>query len=148
MPFCCRREDREPGKHTRVCSCHFRDGKKSNGPEIFKRNENKLFPAEEAKPKKKKIKSQQTLQEMIEAARKKEEFEQGTSDNLERPESTREVILEAELEQAKREIIDQKEKKWLYKKTLHSTNIEWRCFEDGNWAPNKGSVSHCCQLCR
>ena len=116
MPFCCRREDREPGKHTRVCSCHFRDGKKSNGPEIFKRNENKLLPAEKAKPKKKKIKSQQTLQEMIEAARKKEEFEQGTSDNLERPESTREVILEAELEQAKREIIDQKEKNDYIKK--------------------------------
>ena len=30
--------------------------------------------------------------------------------DLERPELTREVILEAELEQAKREIIDQKEK--------------------------------------
>ena len=44
---------------------------------------------------------------MIEAARKKEEFEQGTSDNLERPEYTRkEVILEAELEMAKREIIN------------------------------------------
>ena len=53
---------------------------------------------------------------MIEAARKKEEFEQGTSDNLERPESTREVILEAELEQAKREIIDQKEKNDYIKK--------------------------------
>ena len=61
---------------------------------------------------------------MIEAARKKEEFEQGTSDNLERPESTREVILEAELEQAKREIIDQKEKNDYIKKTLHSINIE------------------------
>ena len=48
---------------------------------------------------------------MIEAAKKKEEYEQGTSDNLERPESTREVILKAELEQAKREIIDPKEKK-------------------------------------
>ena len=48
---------------------------------------------------------------MIEAARKKEEFEQATSNNLERPESTRkEVILEAELGQGKREIIAQKEK--------------------------------------
>ena len=87
------------------------DGKKSNGPEIFKRNQDKRFPVEEAKPKKKKIKSKQTVQEMVEAVRKKEEFEQGSSDNLDRPESTRkEVILEAELEQAKREIIDPKEK--------------------------------------
>ena len=53
---------------------------------------------------------------MIEAARKKEEFEQGTFDNLERPESTREVILEAALEQAKREIIDQKEKNYYIQK--------------------------------
>lgn len=61
--------------------------------------------------KKKKIESQQTLQEMIEAARKKEELEQGTSGSVERLESTRkEVILEAELEQAKREMIDQKGK--------------------------------------
>ena len=62
---------------------------------------------------------------MIEAARKKEEFEQATSNNLERPESTRkEVILEAELGQGKREIIAQKEKKWPCTKTLHSINIE------------------------
>lgn len=44
---------------------------------------------------------------MIEAARMREaEFQQGTSDNLERPESkTKEVILEAELEQAKRKLL-------------------------------------------
>lgn len=62
---------------------------------------------------------------MIEAARMREaEFQQGTSDNLERPESkTKEVILEAELEQAKREITDLKEKtdyvQKLYTVTLH-----------------------------
>ncbi|KAK3735279.1 hypothetical protein QZH41_009654 [Actinostola sp. cb2023] len=33
-----RREDREPNKHSRICSCHFRNGKKTNGPEIFQRN--------------------------------------------------------------------------------------------------------------
>ncbi|CAH3142163.1 unnamed protein product, partial [Pocillopora meandrina] len=70
-----------------------------------------------AKPKKKKIESQQTLQEMIEAARKKEELEQGTSGSVERLESTRkEVILEAELEQAKREMIDQREKNYYVQK--------------------------------
>lgn len=55
---------------------------------------------------------------MIEAARMREAaFQQGTSDNLERPESTtKEVILEAELEQAKREITDLKEKNYYVQK--------------------------------
>ena len=54
---------------------------------------------------------------MIEAARKKEELEQGTSGSVERLESTRkEVILEAELEQAKREMIDQREKNYYVQK--------------------------------
>ena len=33
-----RREDKMPSKYLRVCSCHFRSGKKSNGPEIFEQN--------------------------------------------------------------------------------------------------------------
>lgn len=32
-----RKGDKEPGKHSRVCSCHFSDGKKSNGSEMFER---------------------------------------------------------------------------------------------------------------
>ena len=39
-----RREDRSPGSSSRVYSCHFRDGLKVIGPEIFKRNADKLFP--------------------------------------------------------------------------------------------------------
>ena len=66
--FSDRRQDREPSKHSRVCSCHFRDGKKINGPEIYPRNEGKLFPQQDA-PCKKKRKSnepeQQSLQEVI-----------------------------------------------------------------------------------
>ncbi|XP_044184353.1 uncharacterized protein LOC114949838 [Acropora millepora] len=126
-----RRKDRQPGQQTRVCSCgscHFRDGNKSNGPEIFNRNQNKIFSAEEAKPKKKKKiepAKKQTLQEMIEAARKREESQQDTGGNLKRPESTtKEIILEAELQQAKSEIIDLNEKKRLLTKTLHSVNLK------------------------
>lgn len=49
---------------------------------------------------------------MIEAARKREESQQDTCENLKRPESTtKEIILEAELQQAKSEIIDLQEKK-------------------------------------
>lgn len=111
--FCDRREDREPGKHARVCSCHFRDGNKSHGPEIFKRNRDKLFPAAKDKPKKKKIvpTNQESLQEMIKVAREREqESQEDTVKNLERPSSTREIILEAELQQAKRDLTDLKQK--------------------------------------
>ena len=57
--FFIRRADREPSKFSKVCSCHFRDGKKSAGPEIFKRNADKLFPSERnnSQKKKKKVKS-------------------------------------------------------------------------------------------
>ncbi|XP_068680916.1 uncharacterized protein [Montipora foliosa] len=106
-----RRQDREPGKHSRVCSCHFRDGNKSNGPESFKRNQNKLFPAEQGTKPKKKKSSQPgrslCMQEVIETAREKIKSQQVP----ERSESsTKEIVLEAELEQAKMEITDLKEK--------------------------------------
>lgn len=44
-----RRQDREPNKEDRLCSCHFVDGKKENGPSIFKHNEGKIiqFPSPE-----------------------------------------------------------------------------------------------------
>ncbi|XP_042141971.1 uncharacterized protein LOC120836683 [Ixodes scapularis] len=37
------RADREPGTYSRICSCHFKDGKKSNVPTIFPWNEKKRF---------------------------------------------------------------------------------------------------------
>ena len=94
-----------PAKHSRVCSCHFREGKKSNGPEIFERNRDKLFPKQRGSPPKKKktVPKQKTLAEMIEDARANElpsiEEEKG-----ERPRKTQEVILEAELDKAKRDL--------------------------------------------
>lgn len=38
-----RRKDTEPNAHARLCSCHFKDGKKENGPTIFPRNEKTRF---------------------------------------------------------------------------------------------------------
>lgn len=48
-----RRQDREPNKEDRLCSCHFVDGKKENGPSIFKHNEGKIiqFPSPEKRKK-------------------------------------------------------------------------------------------------
>ena len=50
------RADEGPTSSSRVCSCHFRNGDKTNGPTIFKRNASKLFP-EEGKNKKTKIRA-------------------------------------------------------------------------------------------
>ena len=52
--FINRREDREPSKYSRVCSCHFRNEEKANGPEIFDRNKEKLFAEQRGPPPKKK----------------------------------------------------------------------------------------------
>lgn len=38
-----RRGDRKPSKHSRLCSCHFKDGRKENMPTISDRNRHKLF---------------------------------------------------------------------------------------------------------
>ncbi|KAK4877535.1 hypothetical protein RN001_010041 [Aquatica leii] len=34
-----RRADKEPNNGSSICSCHFKDGLKTNGPTIFKHNE-------------------------------------------------------------------------------------------------------------
>lgn len=60
---------------------------------------------------------------MIKAARKREqESQKDTWENLERPSSTREIILEAELQQAKRDLTDLKERHDYLQKTLHSVS--------------------------
>ncbi|VEN35545.1 unnamed protein product [Callosobruchus maculatus] len=38
-----RRKDREPSMHSLVCSCHFKDGDRKNGPTIFEHNISKRF---------------------------------------------------------------------------------------------------------
>jgi len=103
-----RREDREPSKHWRVCSCHFLDGKKNNGPEIYSRNQDKLFPRQGDLPPKKKRKStapkEQPLHEIIENVKRNE---QPLVEECEvNQKTTEEIILEAELELANRKLED------------------------------------------
>ena len=54
--FHCRRQDRSPVVSSRICSCHFLDGNRNNGPTIFNRNADKLltFSSPEKRKKKKK----------------------------------------------------------------------------------------------
>lgn len=100
-----RREDREPSKHSRVCSCHFRNGLKANGPEVFDRNKDKLFTEQRGPPPKKKKNTEskeQSLSQMIEIARKNEQ--PSVADTEEDLQTTQEIILEAELDFANREL--------------------------------------------
>ena len=97
-----------------MCSCHFRDGKKSNGPEIFERNKDKLFPTDgrnvrEPPKKKQKCRNSTTVvvQDVVDSYMKQQE---GQSQNVSTIEQavpqvpTAQVILEVELDQHKREL--------------------------------------------
>ena len=107
--FLNRRDDREPSKHSRVRSCHFRDGQKANGPEVYDLNKEKLFAEQRGPPPKKKKENEPkkcSLLEMIDTARKNEQPSTFEADIEESVPTTREVILEAQLDQAKRELKD------------------------------------------
>lgn len=61
------RKDRDPRKYSSVCSCHFRDGDKRNGPGIYERNQDKLLPEQRGPPPKKNKKYEEQV-------RKRERF--------------------------------------------------------------------------
>lgn len=110
LHFTFRRADRDPGLHSRVCSCHFRDGLKENGPEIFKRNEKTLFAPDDYSHKraaKKSRKSTQETKETEEQIVQKYHENQSQQDSEEQPEIRKPVeqlVLEAELEKKTREL--------------------------------------------
>ena len=67
-----RRADREPSTHSRICSCHFRNGEKSFGLEIYARNAEKVFPPTISKGKAKQPKQceEATVEEIAQKYRK------------------------------------------------------------------------------
>jgi len=77
MRFLNRRDDCEPSKHSRVCSCHFRDGQKANGPEVYNLDKEKLLPEQRGPPSKEKKRKNEpkkcSLLEMIDTARQNEQ---------------------------------------------------------------------------
>ena len=108
-----------PGKHSRACSCHFREDKKSNGPEMFERNKEKLFAEQRGPPPKKKktVSTEKTLAELVEQAQRNKPSSV-EKENEQRQKTTQEVILEAELDLAKRGLKNLED-------TLHYKN---RCY--------------------
>ena len=92
--------------HSRVCSCHFRDGLKPSGPEIHAWNEKKLFPSDGCPPKKKKKKNTKKYddsQSVIEAILQ-EQGDKSTPQATTESAPRAEVVLEAELDLASREL--------------------------------------------
>ena len=92
--------------------CHFRVGKKTNAPEIFKRNIYKLFPNDgrtvREAPKKKQNWKNSTIvvvQEVVESYRKQQEAQKVATIEPAVPQvPTAQVILEVGLDQHKREL--------------------------------------------
>ena len=93
------------------------DGDKLNGPTIYERNRDKIFPSEGGPPKKKKkvTAKQKTVQEMVAEAITTSEQQSTNNDTDDTKQescnkTTNEIILEAELNQAREELQDLQEK--------------------------------------
>lgn len=126
-----RREDREPSKHSRVCSCHFRNGEKVFGPEIFKHNEGKLFPSSSKPPPKKKKKLEKSTdgKELVDIEKMREALQSNESEDQERDVlndlTASEIILEAEVKQLRNDLQQHEEKsKYFREKYSVSTLCE------------------------
>ena len=111
MPF--RRGDRDPNSNSRVCSCHFRDGDKNRGPELFAWNVNKIFAPTSPRKKRKRTVTSNTESEL--------QLEQATDSRTdeEKVASVSQTILEAELDCLKKELSELKEQQ-VYQRTRYS----------------------------
>ena len=104
------RRDKELKKYSRVYSYHCKDGKKSNGPEIFERKKDKLFFKQRGSPRKKieKMLREKTVVEIVEDAQRREPVSV-LEWKVDKGKTTQEVILEAGLDLAKTDVQDLQE---------------------------------------
>ena len=90
------------------------DGNKLYGPTIYERNRDKIFPSEGGPPKKKKkgAPKKKTVQEIVDEAIGGSEQQSTDNDNKQEccNKSTNEIILEAELDQAREDLQNMQEK--------------------------------------
>ena len=90
------------------------DGIKPYGPTIYERNRDKIFPSEGGPPKKKKkgAPKKKTVQEIVDEAIGGSEQQSTDNDNKQEccNKSTNEIILEAELDQAREDLQNMQEK--------------------------------------
>lgn len=104
-----------------MCSCHFRGGLKSSGPEIFERNVGKLFPSQEKPPqKRRKLNSKPDESAISEVAIVNDS--ENISDKMQNGSIlTERIILEVELDLAKQELYSHQETKH-YQRTHYSVS--------------------------
>ncbi|XP_039298730.1 THAP domain-containing protein 1-like [Nilaparvata lugens] len=107
-----RRADREPSLYSVVCSCHFKDGKKENGPSIFARNEKKVmdFP-ETGTSRKKRLRTEAEVDALDAAPPPPSPPLQAEENSPSTSRPNNEVILEAEIYFLKREVEELKKNK-------------------------------------
>jgi len=104
-----------------VCSCHFRGGLKSSGPEIFERNVGKLFPSQENPPQKRRKLNSKPDESVISEMAIIHDSE-NISDKMQNGSiSTEQIILEVELDLTKQELYSHQETK-NYQRTHYSVS--------------------------
>ena len=118
MNYAIRRDDREPNKYSRVCSCHFRDGDKRKLPTISNRNKDKLFDllpgAEPKPPPKKKVKTKSdvklpTVTSVLAEIKENSGPSDSTNEQDKSTDSRNTSFVEIELDMTSRELTKQKE---------------------------------------
>ena len=114
-----RRADREPSAHSRICSCHFRDGEKCFGPEIYARNAEKVFPSTSSKGKAKRSKQcdEATVEEIAQKYRKHATEPGANEETL----PINENILQAELDSTRADLEKERQEN-VYKKTHYTAS--------------------------
>ena len=104
-----------------MCSCHFRGGLKSSGPEIFERNVGKLFPSQENPPQKRRKLNSKPDESVISEMAIIHDSE-NISDKMQNGSiSTEQIILEVELDLTKQELYSHQETK-NYQRTHYSVS--------------------------
>ena len=112
MNYVIRRDDREPNKYSRVCSCHFRDRDKRNMPTISNRNKDKLFDllpgAEPKPPPKKKVKTKSdaklpTVRSVLAEIKENSGPSDSTKEQDKSTDSRNTSLVESELDMTSRE---------------------------------------------
>ena len=139
-----RRGDKGPTSSSRVCSCHFRDGKKVNLPTVFKRNAGKIF--EEQEPVKRKPKA--TTKVLQENSPKQVQVPNHCTDdanNVDRPTRPDEkVLLQIELDSVKRELEKERAGNSYHRERYSVKNLSDDVVRMETGLPNKQIFNSCC----
>ena len=152
MNYVIRRDDREPNKYSRVCSCHFWDGDKRNMPTISNRNKDKLFDllpgAEPKPPPKKKVKTKSdaklpTVRSVLAEIKEDSGTSDSTKEQDKSTDSRNTSLVEIELDMTSRELTRQKELSGYQREHYSVANLSTEVIRMETGLPTK-EVFHFC----